>query len=308
MTIWEAYCDIKLRNSFKHEYLAAQGMTPAKAQDAMTKFKVYIDRFNGIPDVIEIRRIETVDEMINKLDYIFCNKWQNNIKDNYRIMPELFKQYGRYLQAENARREEPLFPNDKTYLNHSFSGPIKDIHDWDKPYIDNNGKLRIIANPEIISILRKQFKERPFDEKVLLLLVQQYYCNVLPKMNNTDWQKLIQALFGNDKKKNINKTGAKKSKIHLVIGEFVDQVMQPSVALEVICNYVGNEKVATRHFEINGLPLLTKSVPLNKDRFFCQLEDGWFLNSSGDTKDKVKMIRMIASIFHIDVKTEIVIT
>lgn len=307
MTIWEAYCDLKLRNTFKHEYLAAQGMTPTKAQDAMTKFKVYIDRFNGIPDIVQLRQIETVDEMIKNLDYIFNFKWQNNIKDNYRNMPALFKQYGWFLQAENARRTEKIFDKEDEYPNLStLESPIL-LPCWDEPYVDNKGKLTILANPVVVSNLRKNAKEMPLDENGRLLMVKQYYGLLFPNMTDPDWQRLITALFVNDSKKDLNRTGSKKSKLRLIIGEVVDQVMQPSVALSVVCNYIGNEKVAKLHLETNKLPLLTKIVAPGKEKFYFQTDDGWYINAMGDSKDKVKVIRMLATMFHLDVKTEIVL-
>ena len=152
MKVWEAYCDIKLRNTFKHEYLVAQGLSPSSAQVVMTKYKTYLDRFNGIPDILEIRVISNVPEMMAKLDYIFQTKWKNHIKDNYRDMPKVFMQYGRFLQAENERRKIPLFED--SYVE-SLSDKEYKLSDYEHPYIDNDGKLRIIANPFLISLLRQ---------------------------------------------------------------------------------------------------------------------------------------------------------
>ena len=304
MTIWEAYCDIKLRNIFKHEYLAAQGYTPSKAQDIMTKFKNYIDRFNGIPDIIEIRHIECVDDMMQKIDYIFNNKWQNHIKDSYRILPEIFAQYGRFLKAENTRQAKTFIidelPNVIEIKNKDFG-----ITEYEKPYIID-GKLTILSNPNLIILLKDCMRKNPLDSSYCLNAVHTFYRQAFPLMSDIDWQKLIKKLFDKDKKKESSKTGAKKTKIHLVMNSVVDVVVQPSVALSLVCNYIGKDKIPKLKIELKGMPLVTRNIPLGKEKFYCSIEDGWFLNVIGDTKDKVKIIRMLGMYFHIDITTEIV--
>lgn len=304
MTIWEAYCDIKLRNIFKHEYLTAQGYTPSKAQDIMTKYKNYIDRFNGIPDIIEIRQIESVADMMEKLDFIFNNKWQNHIKDSYRILPDIFRQYGLFLKAENTRQIRTfiadVIPNVTEIKDKNFG-----ITEYEKPYI-KEGKLTIISNPNLIVLLKDCVNSNLLATSDCINVVHTFYNQSFPLMSDHDWQKLIEKLFDKDKKKESSKTGAKKTKIHLVMNSIVDVVVQSSVALNLVCNYIGKEKISKLKIELKGMSLVTRNVPFGKEKFYCPIEDGWFLNVIGDTKDKVKIIRFLGMYFHIDIKTEIV--
>ena len=308
MTIWEAYCDIKLRNTYKHEYLAAQGMTPAKAQDIMTKFKTYIDRFNGIPDIVEIRAVESVEKMMAVLNHIFMYKWQNHIKDSYRMMPEVFTQYGRFLLSENIRRKEPIFSDEKSEGEMTVAeSACHELTEYEKPYLSPNGKLNIIANPVLIAKLKKRMNNDFMDEFALLETARNFYGEQFHYMTNLDWQKLLKALLTIDRKKAVSRTGAKKTKIHLRIGDVVDTVTQPAIALGIVCNFVGKEKVADMRLKLKGEALLLKYLPMGKEKFFQPFDDGWFMNVGGDTKEKVKLIRMLAIHFHIDVKADIVI-
>lgn len=210
MTIWEAYCDIKLRNIFKHEYLTAQGYTPSKAQDIMTKYKNYIDRFNGIPDIIEIRQIESVADMMEKLDFIFNNKWQNHIKDSYRILPDIFRQYGLFLKAENTRQIRTfiadVIPNVTEIKDKNFG-----ITEYEKPYI-KEGKLTIISNTNLIVLLKDCVNSNLLAASDCINVVHTFYNQSFPLMSDHDWQKLIKKLFDKDKKKESSKNRCKENK------------------------------------------------------------------------------------------------
>ena len=304
MKVWEAYCDIKLRNTFKHEYLVAQGLSPSSAQEVMTKYKIYIDRFNGIPDILEIREIRNVPEMMVKLDHIFQIKWKNHIKENYRDMPMVFMQYGRFLQAENERRKKTLFEN--SYVVSQSDKEYK-ISDYEHPYIDKEGKLRIIANPFLISLLKQSFNKDNSNMVPCLEIIKTFYGSQLMSMTDSDWLRLIQKLFINNEEKTKSKTGARKAKIHLKMADVVDQIVQPIVALSIVCTFVGKEDVSKLRLEMKGMPLLTKHVPIGKEKYYCSIDNGWYLNACGDVKEKLRIIRMLSVFFKIKISTEIVI-
>lgn len=311
MTVWEAYCDIKLRNLFKHEWLPAQGMSPAKAQDTMTKFKVYIDRLKSIPDVIRLREIDTVEAMMATLDEIFTVKWANHINTKYSDMPRLYRQYGIFLQALEAKEnkriqtgEAVILPDDMN-LSNIAEVPISDI---EQPYIKEDGKLSLITNPRLISLLyaiiHLQYHATP---DFCIMAINRFYGQQFPQMGFADWNGLIAKVWLKATEKPKTKTGMRHYKIHLTMDKgIVDVTLSPMDALVFVIGRIGFERAESARFHFMEMPIVTRHIPHGKEKYYSAVNEQWFVLGAGDAKEKRKTIFAYSQKFNMDIKTEIV--
>ena len=311
MTVWEAYCDIKLRNLFKHEWLPAQGMSPAKAQDTMTKFKVYIDRLKGIPDVIRLREIDTVDAIMATLDEIFTVKWANHINAKYSDMPKVYRQYGIFLKALEAKDNkriqtgESVIQPDDVNLSEITEVPISDI---EQPYIKENGKLSLITNPRLISLLYVSInRQQPATPENFMAIINSFYGQQFPQMSPTDWKGLIAKVWLKATEKPKTKTGMRHFKIHLTMDKgIVDVTLSPIDALVFVISKIGFERAESARFHFMEMPIVTRHIPHGKEKFYSTVNEQWFVLGAGDAKEKRKTIFAYSQKFNMDIKTEIV--
>ena len=312
MTVWEAYCDIKLRNLFKHEWLSAQGMSPAKAQETMTKFKVYLDRLNGIPDVIRLREIDTVEAMMATLDEIFTVKWANHISAKYSEMPKVYRQYGIFLQTLEAKEnkriqtgEAVIQLDDIMNLIEMADVPISDI---EQPYIKENGKLSLITNPRLISLLYIMINgQHPATPGLLMMTINKFYGRQFPQMRLADWNGLIAKLWLKATEKPKTKTGMRHYKIHLTMDKgIVDVTLSPMDALVFVIGRIGFERAESARFHFMEMPIVTRHIPHGKEKYYSTVNEQWFVLGAGDAKEKRKTIFAYSQKFNMDIKTEIV--
>ena len=98
MEVWKAYCDLRMRNLYRHKWLSVGGMTATETAEVMRKFKVYINRLNGTSLRLRVERAQTIDELTDILAGIFDNEWVGHIKSNYKEMPTYFQDYGKFLR------------------------------------------------------------------------------------------------------------------------------------------------------------------------------------------------------------------
>lgn len=311
MTVWEAYCDIKLRNLFKHEWLPAQGMSPAKAQDTMTKFKVYIDRLKGIPDVIRLREIDTVEAMMSTLDEIFTVKWVNHINAKYSDMPKVYRQYGIFLKALEARDNKRIQTGDAVIqpddVNLSEITEVS-ISEIEQPYIKENGKLSLITNARLFSLLYVNIHhQHPATPEGFMAIIDRFYGQQFPQMSPSDWSGLITKVWLKATEKPKSKTGMRHYKIHLTMDMgIVDVTLSPIDALVFVIGRIGFERAESARFHFMDMPIVTRHIPHGKEKFYSTVNEQWFVLGAGDAKEKRKTIFAYSQKFNMDIKTEIV--
>lgn len=296
MKAWEAFKDIKLRSEFKNSFLIGMGYTPEKADALMRKYKQYLVRFDEIPDIIFIREIEDLDECWVALEYIFNEKWANNIKESYRMMPDTFKMFYQFLVAKNAAMNGKLFPLTFT----SIQTPFPELGAFETPYINGEGKLKVLFNPNITKPIGIAVEAGVPAITIGKNLCKQAYGDLLPSMTDADWERLVKMWIPAKTYKE-SKTGAKHRRI-LLEGEGIESKQyMPYDAIAFICKLVGYENAQRANYSFNNDPVVTRSVLRGHEKFFVAVEDGWFINSSGSAQDKLKLIRMYISRFNLKI-------
>lgn len=227
MGIWKAYCDIRMRNLYRHKWLSVNGVTAGHAGEIMRKFKVYIDRINGSPIRLKVEKAETIDELASMLTEIFNNEWSSYIKENYKDMPNYFQDYEKFLRLVQK-------------------------------YPPKNGEKLFWPNGEQVTA------------KDILLSTKSKHNHIELE---TDGVSITYSGFN---------------------------------ALREICLRAGADNVAIANYSTMGEKLLTKYAPLGKEKIYKEIGNGWYLCTMGDTKAKLRLIKVICGHFHLNIKTRLV--
>ena len=98
---------------------------------------------------------------------------------------------------------------------------------------------------------------------------------------------------------------AKRNHIKLIIdGE--TNVYPATKALTVVISKIGLDSVYAANYKFVDMKVLTKHVPLGKEKKYTSIGGGWFLCTLGDTMSKLRLIKILAMHFHKEIRAEIV--
>ena len=77
-------------------------------------------------------------------------------------------------------------------------------------------------------------------------------------------------------------------------------------ALTVVISKIGLDSVYAANYKVVDMKVLTKHVPLGKEKKYTSIGGGWFLCTLGDTMSKLRLIKILAMHFHKEIRVEIV--
>ena len=193
------------------------------------------------------------------------------------------------------------------------------IHDWESEFADDNGKLTLIANPELIDILRP-FLNTDYPKKVAAFnAIERFYGNRFPAMTLADWGKLMNTIDWSDpyfhEEPVFNNTSAaittthnppKRNKTHILRVEFPDgQVLQEKNVSETYAQaikLIDPELVSLVNISHAGVDIVSKTLDTKYAPYQKPVGDGWYVMTNSSTNTKYSDLQSISDELDLNLK------
>lgn len=287
MKIIDAYFDLDIRKGVK-KYLLAQGMSIGKVDNTYKRFGVYLSRLKSVNFDKKLQNEDSLDSFLSSLRYIFEVQWVKNI--NYVEMPHFFYWYTDYLQTVVALDPSVFIEGLSLCIS---CQPLDSLSNFETPYISNN-KLTIITNPKLIVQVSPILKNGNGTLDEAISIAKNFYGNLLPNMDDSDWGRLLMQLWP-PKTKSTRKATTRNIEIKYPDG--TSRVYNGNDAMFEVATIIGIQKLCSlKTIKHRGNDLVTRVVPAANILAYKELENGWYLNLLGNNEDKFKTIRLLNAI------------
>lgn len=291
MKILEAYYDLSIRSGMKR-YLLAEGKKISEIDNLYRQFSTYLSRLKGITYYDTLLYCNDESEFRNKLNYLFDILWKGHME--YHEVPKYFIRYLHFLHSACALNPELKIdgieiPEDATCV------PETDFTDYAKPYL-KNGKLMIIANPLLIKQLLPYRHNWPASKDEAINEAKKFYHSLLPKMNEEDWSQRIEELL---QPKKTRKAKATARNVAFMFNDGSKRIMTGWDAMEFVVKDIGIQKCLTLNVSHKGDRLVIRMNQPNHTSSYKSLGNGLWLNTKGNTSDKVRTLRLVASVLRL---------
>ena len=230
-------------------------------------------------------------------------KDKSDKKDNYEASTNI--------NVENSQNASEQDITDTPKLT-----PIKPKEiDYETPFIDENGNLTLIANPELIDELRPDLDTEYRSIVSAFYTVQRFYGDRFPNMEMHHWMKLFDAINWSDPYPKIPENGNKvqnekksssRQKIKVIYpnGKVVQEKQVYKTLLDVI-KYAGIHNVESLNIYMGNTPLITNKINDKYPNAFKLMEDNLYVNTCSDTPTKYKQITDINNSLKLKLKVEL---
>ncbi len=291
MKIFEAYYDLKLRAGLKL-YLLAEGRKISEIDRLYRQFGTYLSRIKGIPYFNVLLSCSTESEFQEKLDFLFNTLWKDHYE--YKEMPKYFIRYLQYLHSAYAL--DPSINIEGLEMPDDFwCIPESDFTDYAKPYI-KDGKLSIIANPLLIKKLLPYRQNWPLGCNEAVRVAKDFYHSLLPEMTDEDWKLKIEELLQPKKR---SKAKATARNVLFSFPDASEKVLSGSDAMEFVINEIGIKRAMSLNVTHLKEKLVLREINKRYPSSYKALDNGLWLNMKGNTEDKVKTLRLLASLLRL---------
>lgn len=287
MKIYEAYDDTKIRLRFK-DFIEAEGLSMSKREQVYTRFGTYMSRIRGVGYDRKLIVIRDEDSFRETLEWIFFDKWKDHL--GYPEMPHYFFRYLDFLHTLSAIQPEIEIEG----LSQQENLPVSNgkLTRYEEQFVSAEGKLRLLANPQLIKQLRDNgmWSDPVSDEA--LSHCRDFYAGTVISMSDDEWRELIKHQLPTSKR---NKKRGDIS-FEILTPEGNTRILNAAQTMEYIVSLAGAEKVTNCKLKLQGQPLVVKKVPQGRQASFKQLDDNLFINISGSVMDKFKVFRVLISL------------
>lgn len=262
---------------------------------------------NAIDEFVEIPEIKTKNEA--------CN---------YEI-PVALRLYINFLlsKTEEEITNETENPSDNgieldlfeydTEQEKSTEFVAAESQEWEEVFIDENGKLTKITNPDLLEQLKPCMNAEYSSMSEAFRIVQSFYGNRFDKtMELRDWQRLINQINW----KNIDnptpvsypvQRTSSRAKIRVTFPNgTVIQENQVYKTLIAVVEYAGIERVRALNIICCGDNMITKRINPRYLKVTKPLRDGWYINTCSNTPKKYAQILEINQHFNLGLIVELV--
>lgn len=211
---------------------------------------------------------------------------------------------------EVAENEEDLVQEDDLGEDVPTTS-LAETHDWEARFTDANGKLTLIANPELISQLRHYLDTEYPKKAAAFNVIERFYGNRFPHMTLADWGKLMNAInwenpFARDEMKEPSSTlqkpnasgNSKRGKVHVLRVEFPDgTVFQDKNSSDTYAKSIKKmdpELVALVELSHAGVDVVSKELSAKYARDQKPIGDGWYVMTNSSTETKLSDLKIIS--------------
>ena len=287
MNIWDAYCKPAYYNIY-FDTLVAKGLSREEAEKLKDRYCKYLQRIKECRFGIELRSINDIDAFHAKLKEMFEVSWKGNLK--YEEMPAHYYAYLTFLDSMQALHNDFVSDREKARLiDDDPDIPIANLTFYETDYMVN-GKLVALMSPQLLFILKEYIEEEKVNEVKASRICQIFYGDLLPEMKLKDFKELLKYLWSKGRKV---KKGGKHNQITIRFPDNRNETLGTLDALKEIVKFYGPENVRSLKSKIRGEDFIVKYVPMGKDKLYDKVDESYFINILGATKDRMNIARFI---------------
>lgn len=299
LTIWDAFCQPNWRNGYRR-MLKAKGYSQSKIETIMYQFGVYVSRIKASPLAQKLATIDSRKDFSIQLSIIFNNLWKDNIKDNYREIPDHLLTYlNEYLDCAQAIHGE-FFNDEEEAMFGKYNALQSELTKYEIDYI-KDGSLQALMNPQLLNLLRISMDKQDCSFRKLPSICYNYYAITLPDMKPADFRTLIKDVWS---AKGRVSTGTRNKAIAITYPDDRVEIYDSLNALIAIVNYYGFENVLAKHPFIRKRDLLKRYVVSSVE--YDLINDSQYICNLGNLTDRRNIANAINVLFNRKLKIDLV--
>lgn len=259
-------------------------------------------------------RYDYISEYISAFDEFFAKEDVHQADESsHKILSNAFKNYVEFLSIEDNDSG-----NSDTQDFNISDNQANESKDWETPFIDAQGKLTRIANPELLAQLRPLLDSEYKSTVAALNIVKSFYGERFPEsiMELTDWMRIIKnidwetstpnGLPSSPNQVRLPETPQYRKEFILDVtlsdGTHFRNPNNTQTFLEVI-EYFGADYIIDMGIMVNGRNLISKEFIHPRLK---QLPSGFFVDVNYKTDKKAEILRNIASEFGETISIELI--
>lgn len=287
MNIWEAYCNPAYYNVY-FDTLVAKGISRKHVITLKEQYQIYLRRIKDTIFAGQLEQCSTPDTFREKLHEIFYVKWCGKVK--YEEMPYHFEAYLSFLDSMQALHNDFINESEKKRLiDPNPEIPINCLTSYEMDYL-KDGKLLALMNPQLLSILKEYIEEEKLDTKLAMLICEKFYGDLLPKMELEDYLSLINNLWNSSR--NVKK-GGKHQKFKIVFPDGHEEILSTTDGMKRVILFYGINEVKNRKAIVRGEPFIVTYIPVGKEKQYEEMLPNTFVCITGNTIDRLKVLKSI---------------
>lgn len=263
-------------------------MSLSKREQIYTRFGTYISRIRSVGYDKMLLGAADEDEFRKMLSQIFYEKWKNNI--GYPEIPDYFFRYLDFLRMQTAIHDDIKVEGLASDVEEDESGDK--IGRYEERFVTNRGKLRILANPNLIRIVKA------VPEEDIAAVCREFYSPAFSAMKDKDWKSLAEEARG--VKKSNGQRGDVSFEFKYKNGD--RQILNSYQAMRQLVELAGIEKVKKCPLKLYGKTLISEREPVGKRIAWMSIDGGCWLNCLGSIMDRFKVMRALVSIYRLPVE------
>ncbi len=263
--------------------------------------------------------LDSIDEYHNVINnFLSFPEVQDINKKCHNTIAPAFRIYVQYLISISKTDEKPVdetseFENEEqsTTSDECTSHSEIDLNnfDWEKPFIDNDGKLTRIANPKLLDLIREYLIDPEYRKMVPVYnTINNFYQERFTEaMELSDWREIIDDIDWNapyynpnDCETDNNEELSGKRKAVIIRVNFPDgQIVQEkrvSETLVKVVEYADPERVRTLNISTCGSNIILAESEINPRYASATkyVDKGLYVNTCSDTPAKYNAINKIS--------------
>ncbi len=277
-------------------------------------------------------RYDAVNDLLKAFtEFLACPEVEKMNIEAHHDHSAALKQYAYYLQMEDTDKDvlatvpSDFQQNDPTlpFLNDVLADvqytqeteEEEDI-DWEAPFIDKDGKLTKIANPQLLEKLRPYLDTEYRELAAAYNEIDLFYEKRFEAMEMSDWRKLLNNIDWSNPSENVKHAKyqtlqeSQRKKKSILRVEFPNgRIIQHSVAADTFAQVIDEHcpnLIAEIKITHAGVPLVSKELDSKYADYQKPISDGWYVFTNIRTEKKQADLQRISEELGLNLKVSVV--
>lgn len=277
-------------------------------------------------------RYDAVNDLLKAFtEFLACPEVEKMNIEAHHDHSAALKQYAYYLQMEDTNAEvlttvsSGLHQDNPTLsffndvlpdVQHSQESVEEEDVDLEAPFINEDGKLTKIANPQLLEQLRPYLDTEYRELAAAYNEIDLFYGNRFEAMEMSDWRKLLNNIDWSNPVVNVKQANpqtlqeSQRKKKSILRVEFPNgRIIQHPVAADTFAQVI-NEHCPDLIAEIKithaGVPLVSKELDSKYANYQKPISDGWFVFTNIRTEKKQADLQRISEELGLNLKVSVV--
>ena len=219
----------------------------------------------------------------------------------YKEMPFHFLAFLDFLDSIQVIYSDFINDEEKSrLLNFKQISEEKKLSRYELEYMRDN-KLLAIMNPNLLHILKHEIEERKIKPSVGGVICKDYYGELLPEMSVLDYSKLVKKIWNTNKKPRGNK---KTNFFMITFPDGESKKLSITEAVFKLVSHYSFERIYKLNLQLRKHPFLLNHVPFADKNRYRELNDGRYVNVTGNFKDFYGLLRAVNLMLGNELKIE----